>query len=186
MTIAAGTGEPQPVTPTQALMQETLRRLAANRVPGSNLYSGWLADLRHGITRTGESRAVVPAGPYLGGLSPRERSGALRAAAIRASNKDVRNAKGRALGVSFASLSRAVGGSSVERQVATLPLLDLESAAAALDGLVDRCSSAGVAVDFAALARTLVHWGTGATPRSQEIRNQIVLDFHYAAAGVTR
>lgn len=179
-------GQAAPVLPTQALMQETLKRVAANRVPGTNIYSGWLAELRHGITRTGEIRAVASAGPHLAGLTGPQRSGAFRAAAIRACNKDVRNTSTQTLGTSFAKLARVAGGSSIERQVATLPLLDLEAATAVLDGLVGRCGNAGIGIDFTALARTLVHWGSGATARSREMRNQIVLDFHHAAAGVNR
>lgn len=167
------------LTRSKSLMDVTSARLAANRVPGSNAYSGWLADLRHGITRSGESHAVRSAGPYLGGLNtPLQRSGAIRAAAIRAANKDVKSAKALTLGGSFARLSRASGGSSIERQIASLPLLDLEAASAALDGLVGRCAKYDVPVNFRALASTLISWGTGATMRAQDVRNQIVLDFH--------
>lgn len=170
--------------PAKGLMEVTIERLAANRAPGSNLYSGWLADLRHGITRSGESFAIKSAGPYLNGLSSRlQRSGAIRAAAIRAVNKDVTNGKNIALGASFARLARAAGGSTTERQIASLPLLDLEAASSVLDGLVGRCSKHSIPVDFRALSRTLINWGSGSTIRAREVRNQIVLDFYSAPAG---
>lgn len=165
--------------PDTWLMVETHRRVAVNRVPGVNTYSGWLADLRHGITLTGELRAVRSAGPFIDGLRrPDERSGAMRAAAIRVNHKDAVPSRQASLGASFARLAAVAGGSSIERQVGALPLLDLEAAAATLDGLVGRCPKAGIPVDFVDLARTLVAWGTGATIRSQSVRNQIVLDFY--------
>lgn len=178
-TVGNGADGMQAELPSDRLMLEASRRIVANRLPGSNAFSGWLASLRHGITKQGESQAVVSAGPFLAGLrSDRERSGAMRAAAIRAAHKDCRGAQSLSLGASFARLAQTSGGTSIERQVATLPLLDLEAAAAVFDSLVGRCAKAGVAVNFTSLARTCVAWGAGATRRSQDVRNQIVLDFH--------
>lgn len=172
-----------PVRPSDRLMLVTNARVELNRTPGSNSYSGWLADLRHGITRTGEVHSIRSAGPYLAGLrSERARSGAVRAAAIRAKHKDAATTTQTPIGVAFARLARKEGTSGVERQVGTLPLLDLEAASAALDNLVGRCAREGIAVNFVGLARALVHWGTGATIQAQSVRNKIVLDFHAAAA----
>lgn len=168
-------------TSSTRLMREATTRVRANRVPGLTIHSGWLADLRYGISLNGESRAIRSAGPFLGGLrTDKERSGAIRAAAIRAVHKDATSSDRLSLGASFARLAAASGGSSIERQVGTLPLLDLETAAATFDSLVGRCAKAGIPINFPSLASTLVHWGSGATTRSQQVRNRIVLDFHSA------
>lgn len=180
-------GAPREGAPATRLMVETNTRVALNRIPGTNLHSGWLADLRYGISRNGEMRAVRSAGPFLGGLSSaRQRSGAMRAAAIRAIHKDAKPSSLTSLGASFARLESLSGGGSIERQIGTLPLLDLETAAATFDGLVGRCAKAGVPVNFMSLASTLVAWGTGATTRSQEVRNRIVLDFHSAPSAAAK
>lgn len=174
-------------SPATRLMLETSARVARNQIPGSNLESGWLADLRYGISLNGELRAIRSAGPFLRGLSSaRQRSGAMRAAAIRAVHKDAKPSTQTSLGASFSRLESLSGGGSIERQIGTLPLLDLETAAATFDGLVGRCAKAGVPVNFMSLASTLVAWGTGATTRSQEVRNRVVLDFHSAPSAAAK
>lgn len=169
-------------TRIRQLIAVTNARVAENLKPGSNAYSGWLADIRCGIAPSIEGRALAVAAPFLAGLAGDRRTGAVRAAAIRAKNKRVRELSqdsqhGRSLGRSLRHLS--MKDVSVEAQVKTLPLLDLNAAALAIDSLVGRCAGHGVSIDFYDLSRTLAFWGHGATTRSRDTRNRIVLDFYY-------
>src|SRR5687768_13023565 len=82
------------VRPDIALMRATINRAEANSRPGVNTHSGWLAAIRTGITQAGEATAIAQAAPYLVDLHPRSHPAALRAAAIRAINKDVPHATG--------------------------------------------------------------------------------------------
>lgn len=173
--------EPTPVAdkPWELLMRTTNTRVALNAKPGSNAYSGWLAAIRAGITPSGELTATSRAGAFVAGLNPTQRSGVLRAAAIRAINKDVSHRPARNLGRSFAVLAAKEGSSSsIADQVAALPLMNRDAAALVLDGLIGRCARQGVAVDFEDLAATLAFWGTGVGSRSTDTRNRIVLDFY--------
>lgn len=164
----------------ETLMAVTNRRVLENAVPGSNRHSGWLAGIRSGITPSGELQALAHAGAYVCELSPRRRRGAIRAAAIRAINKDVRHeaTPGKTVGRSLYRLHAQEGGDSIERQVAALPLMNLDAAALVLDGLIGRCAKHGIAINFTDLVRVLSNWGTGSGSSSQDYRNKIVLDFY--------
>lgn len=164
----------------EILMAVTNKRVEENAIPGSNRHSGWLAGIRSGITPSGEVQAIAHAGPYVAELGPRRRQGVIRAAAIRAINKDVRHdgTPGKTLGRSLYRLHAKEGGDSIEHQVAALPLMNLDAAALVLDGLIGRCAKHGITVNFTDLARVLASWGTGSGSSSQNHRNKIVLDFY--------
>lgn len=171
---------PSPERSETALMAVTNARVAENAIPGSNRHSGWLAGIRSGITPSGEVQALTHAGPYVAELSSRRRRGVIRAAAIRAINKDVRHdaTPGKTLGRSLYRLHAQEGGDSIERQVAALALMNLDAAALVLDGLIGRCAKHGITVNFTDLVRVLANWGTGSGSSSQDRRNKIVLDFY--------
>lgn len=177
----AETATPEPGRKKPAtLMAVTNARVAENAIPGSNRHAGWLAGIRTGITPSGELQAMAHAGPYIADLNPRLRQGVIRAAAIRAINKDVRHdaAPGKTLGRSLYRLHAAEGGDSIEHQVAALPLMSLDAAALVLDGLIGRCAKNGIGVNFFDLAGVLSNWGTGSGSKSQNYRTKIVLDFY--------
>lgn len=168
----------QPEDPRDRLMQVTLARVAENQRPGSNAHSAWLSDLRAGIVPVGDLRAVRSAGRYVAGLRQgTRRTGAIRAAAIRAINTDTRHSSELRLGASLFHLHRAEGGSSVSEHVEVLPMLTQDAAALVLDGLAGRCARAGIAVNFIQLSRTLIAWGETSTSIAREQRNRIVFDF---------
>ncbi|MFV0550842.1 MAG: type I-E CRISPR-associated protein Cse2/CasB [Anaerorhabdus sp.] len=178
--------EHEATTPTsggsraETLMAVTNARVAENAIPGSNRHSGWLAGIRRGITPSGEVHALVSAGPYVASMPERWRQGAIRAAAIRAINKDVRHdaTPGKTVGRSLYRLHLQEGGDSIESQIAALPLMNLDAAALILDGLIGRCAKHGIAVNFTDLARTLSKWGGGFENHSRQYRSQIVIDFY--------
>lgn len=162
--------------------------------PPSGQNAGWLAAIRAGITVTGEAFAGPAAGPYLPPalrMGP-ARSGAIRAAAIRAISTDTREAtppEGSRftprLGSNFAQLHRAEHNTlpgerpnQISQQVHALPLLDMESAATVLLGLIRRCGNKGVPVNFQNLADTLTDWGNGIDDRSRKVRERIVNDYY--------
>jgi len=180
MTDTQPTGLPEEAV-SASLMAVVNKRVAANAVPGSNAYSGWLAAIRSAITPTGEAMAIAQAAPWLRGMGDRRRSAELRAAAIRAINKDVRQAASGTylpLGRSFARLDRIEGGGSIAQQVAVLPLLNVDGAALVLNGLIGRCGEHGVPVNFFNLADVLVRWGKQSSAAAARGLTQIVLDFH--------
>lgn len=178
------TAAPDTDRPERALMRAANACVTANAQPGASHHAGWLAAIRTGITAQGEARALAVAGPYVGALAPNPRSGALRAAAIRAINKDVLQARtpetGRrpSLGASLWRLARADGGTSVQDQLGALPLMNTDSAALVLDGLIGRCARAQVPVDFYDLATTLTWWGHGGGARATRRRTRLILDFY--------
>ncbi len=169
------------VNPDLLLMSVTNQRVAAHNTHGSNAHAGWLADLRAGITPAGELRAIARAAPYITGLGARSHSAAIRAAAIRAINRDVSNSRNLRLGRSLARLDLMEGGSSVSGQVDVLPLMPMDGAALIFDGLIGRCAKHGIAINFEGLAKTLIHWGSGDGARSVDRRTQVVLDFYLGA-----
>lgn len=173
--------EPTAPRPDIDLMSATIGRVQANAQPGVNTHSGWLAAIRAGITPVGETTAIAQAAPYLSGLHPRAHPAALRAAAIRAINRDVPHSTAGTLGKSLARLAAVEGGSSIGEQVAVLPLMNVDAAALVLDGLIGRCARPRIPVNFYDLARTLIYWGDGASSKSSRGRNKIVLDFHLGA-----
>ena len=158
-------------------MRETSRRIQAHNRQGSSAYAGWLADLRAGIVRLGEPRAIRSAGRFVATLPAHARSGAIRAAAIRAINYDVPQGNV-SLGHSFYRLSHKEGGDSIAEQVETLPLLHLDAAAILLDGLIGRCSRSTIPVNFFELATTLSMWGHDGGTGTRDRRNRIIFDFY--------
>lgn len=179
--------ESVPEKPRPSLMEATNRNVAANRQPGSNAFSGWLAAVRCGITAAGETQAMSQAAPWLIEVPKSRHSASLRAAAIRAINKDVAQSKKRTLGASLGLLAKANGGTSIAEQVGALPLMNVDAAALVLDGLIGRCARHQIEVDFLDLADVLIHWGSGAGAggRSTDRRNRLVLDFYLAGAPAT-
>lgn len=181
------TVDPKPLRPEAQLMSHTNRCVVANLRPGSSQFSGWLAAIRAGITPAGEVRALSAAGQHVSMLRPRQRTGALRAAAIRAINKDVAQTStatsGRRLrlGGSLALLVQKDGGNAVEEQLAALPLMNVDAAALVLDGLIGRCARHQIPVDFFDLADVLTHWGSGGGSRATQQRTRVVLDFYGCA-----
>lgn len=164
----------------------------------SNVWSGFLAAVRAGIIPAGDMQAHRVTAPFTTGLSAEKARAARRAAAIRAIHKDVlsvratdgeQRAARKPLGWSLADLYRhshngkSPGGDEsrtdqIVQQVNALPLLGLDEAALVLLGLIGRCSSAGIPVDFRSLAWTLAQWGDGISPRSEEARMRLVSDFY--------
>lgn len=177
-TAVKNTNEEHP-KPETLLMAVTNSRRDANQQPGSNAHSGWLAQIRAGIIPSGEPQALPAAGKYIADLkNAQQRTGALRAAAIRAINKEVRHTDDMRLGLSFKRLHTGTNAASIEEQINVLPSLNRDSAVLVLDGLIGRCAKSGIPVNFYDLSRTLIYWGDSARPSSHNRRTAIVFDYH--------
>jgi len=151
--------------------------LARRGDPGS---AGWCASVRRAITPATEVAAYGYTERHLLDLTGwQAKVGARRAAAICASAPDVPCAKG-SLGANLAQLQRRATEGSVDSKVNILPMLDIESAAGLLAGLVRQCAQHAIAVNFYALADTLARWGEGLSPASQHVRQRIVADYYSA------
>src|SRR3954453_4005991 len=90
------------------LMAATNEWVKQNLQPG-NKHSGRLAGIRAGITRAGEAHALAQAAGFVGGLGERQLTSALRAAAIRAINKDVDHTKFGSVGSALQRLHKIEG-----------------------------------------------------------------------------
>lgn len=144
--------------------------------------AGWCASVRRAIAPATEVAAYGYTEPLLRDIPGRQaKTGARRAAAICASSTGVEPGSG-SLGSNLARLSRSPGvsASSIDSKVGILPMLDLESAAALLAGLVSQCGRHGASVNFYALADTLARWGSGLSPASQNARRRVVADYYSA------
>lgn len=171
--------------PSQLTWHSLIGRTIAERARPSNRVNA----LRMGAHPATELAATAHTAAYLTHLDALEARGARRAAAICAKHPHVAHADfplGK-LGSSLRLLHRDATGSwpglsvsrnQIEAQVCSLPMLDVDSAATVLDGLVRRCGEAQIGVNFYALARTLIGWGNGITPASQAARATVVVDFH--------
>lgn len=140
--------------------------------------AGWCASVRRGIAPATEVAAYGYTEPLLQDVTGRHaKTGVRRAAAICASAAGVDCGTGR-LGRNLARLRREATADSIDSKVNILPMLDLESAAGLIAGLVAQCARHGVAVNFYALADTLARWGSGLSPASQNARRRIVADYY--------
>lgn len=63
-------------------------------------------------------------------------------------------------------------------QVNSLPMLDVELAAATFGLLIDRCAAKHINVNYFDLARTLIHWGNGITLQSRDTRSAVLTAFY--------
>jgi CRISPR type I-E-associated protein CasB/Cse2 len=181
----------------RSLMSVVEQRLRANREGlGRRPYSGFLAAVRCGLTPQGDLQAHAVTAPYTIGLTGSQARGARRAAAIRATHKDVpRTSPGPSirLGGCLADLffrnegwypsdkgdeaQKNRGGEQIVQQIGVMGLLDTDEAALILHQLVGRCA-VGVPVDFEDLARTLIYWGNGISAQSTKVRQRVVSDFY--------
>lgn len=169
-----------------------------------NRFSGYIASLRMAVTPATEVNAYAYTEAYLGSLSSEsQRVGARRAAGICAATPRVAAAQGSTdgepdshaprLGASLRQLYRhetdqwpatfesdgTPRQNALLNQVNSLPLLNVEQAAALLFALIKRCEDANVRVDFHDLARTLIYWGNGMSESSRQQRQRILRDFYY-------
>ena len=168
-----------------------------------NRFSGYIAALRMAVTSATEVNAYAYTEAYLSSLPEPQRVGARRAAGICAStprvmttadpaSKDADSPAPR-LGASLRHLYHhetdqwpatfepdgTPRQNALLNQVNSLPLLDLEQAAALFFSLIKRCEEARVRVDYFDLARTLIYWGNGRSESSRKARQRLLRDFYY-------
>lgn len=158
------------------------------------------AAIRAALTPATENQALGYTEAFLADLRPVQKIGARRAAAICAANPHARQPAHpdgkrpyRPVGHSLRDLymsennNRAPAtldntGATVQNallmQINSLPMLDVESAANVLSLLISRCNQKNITVDYYRLARTLIGWGNGITPASQQTRSQVLTDFY--------
>lgn len=152
-------------------------------------FAAQLAAIRSALTSATEVYALGHTEPYLAGLPRVAATGARRAAAITAVAQDTLQASPNTYLPLGASLRRlyAVDNpgkdpvthvSAFTQQVNSLPLLDVESAAAVLSLLVQRCGSAQVPMNFYDLLATLMWWGNGIGSHSRDTRANVVARFY--------
>lgn len=176
----------------------TLIGLAVTRRTQSR-YAGYTAALRGAAVSATEKNAYAHTEPYLSSLTQRQRVGARRAAGICAASpgahQPARKEDGRSpyrpLGHSLRDLYMAVNktapstldgngivNNAMLMQINSLPMLDVEQAAAVFGLLVTRCSNNGITVDHFDVARTLIDWGNGISTNSQKTRSQVLTAFY--------
>ncbi|WP_101525910.1 type I-E CRISPR-associated protein Cse2/CasB [Nocardioides houyundeii] len=165
-----------------------------DRVSAAGGGRGVLSAIASGIHPMTEASAFPYTEAILSGLSPSQRVGARRAAAMIAVHRDVRATSERStpIGTTLRSLHAKahsswpgdVDGKSVPKRTAmsmsidSLPLLDVDNASQVISGLVGRCAQHGIPVDFASLATTLTFWGDGLSSKSRSHRAKVVQDFY--------
>lgn len=143
--------------------------------------AGWVASVRRGIAPASEIAAFGATERHFAGITNEvSRTALRRSAAICASATGAPQTSKLRLGQSLARLDQKLGRGSIDSRVNTLPLLDLESAATALSGLVGRCSQNGIPVNFYDLAYVLARWGNGISPASRAVRARVLQDYYGA------
>lgn len=187
--IKVGVVDRKPEPDYRRLISEVISR---RNDPRSN---AWTSAVRTALTSATEMNALGYTERYLADLSPRQRTGGRRAAAICASNAGAPPASGDfylPIGRSLRNLYKALNGAdpsildsgghvsnnAMLMQVNSLPLLDVEQAANVFGLLIGRCADKGIAVNYYDLAATLIFWGTGATPQSQRTRSAVLTAFY--------
>lgn len=162
-------------------------------------YAGYTAALRGAAVSATERNAFAHTEPYLSSLNQRQRVGARRAAGICAASPGAHqpSRKGdgkspyRPIGQSLRDLyvvvnkadpstldGNGVVNNAMLMQINSLPMLDVEQAAAVFGLLVSRCSDHGITVDYFDMARTLIDWGNAISTKSQQSRSRVLTDFY--------
>lgn len=197
MTTASETAEAEtaPSAPTwRHLIGEVLARRESPRG------GGYLAAMRAAAIPATEVNALGYTERYLSTLRTDQRTGARRAAGICATAVGARQPQRgengsrtyRPIGASLRDLYVKVNGSAPSSldssgnqvnnamlmQINSLPMLDLETAAATFGLLIDRCSAHHISVDYYDLAYTLINWGNGISPASQQTRAKVLTGFY--------
>ena len=169
--------------------------IARRNDPRSN---AWAAAVRTALTSATEMNALGYTERYLVDMSPKQRIGGRRAAAICASNTGAPQSGGgfyMPIGRSLRNVYKSTNGTdpsvldsgghvsnnAMLMQINSLPMLDVEQAANVFGLLIGRCADKGVAVNYYDLAKTLIYWGTGATPNSQKTRANVLTAFYTPA-----
>lgn len=138
---------------------------------GSKSHAARAAQVRRAISPSTELGSLAATEPWMSGVPEYARPGLRRAAAICATATGSAHVPGQRLGTALARLG-------ADEDVAALPMLDLEAAAAVVHQLMIRCSGKGIGVDWNDVARTLTWWGNGIDDRSRRTRERIVFDYH--------
>lgn len=174
---------PQHQTKPHSLITRTLH------VRTGQKNAGEAAALRQGIISATEIYARPYTDVYLAGEDEKSATGWRRGAAICATATGAmqprRESPRIAVGASLRRLfdqenpgRQPTASNTIVAQINSLPMLDLENAAATLALLIGRCSAHGIPVDFYRLGQTLSRWGRGTTRASRAVRNNIVSDFY--------
>ena len=148
--------------------------------------TSYLSDVKRGISENTKNYAWAHIAPIVDG-NDQELTALCRVAAIIALNPDAKQKDGQSLGQALHKLyqrlneGRSPNGESsgsVVNRIQTLPMLDFERAAEAIDSLIEYLASEQIGVDFYDVAKTLLRWGNGISEESRYIRNRIIRDFY--------
>lgn len=151
-------------------------------------FAGWTAGIRAALTLSTESQAYPYTEAHLTDVPKNQRVGLRRAAGITAATRGCPQAKdNRRVGTTLRQLYVALNSEPPEKsktqnatlsQINSLPLLDVEQAAATLALLIQRCEQHKIQVNYFDLAQTLQYWGNSISKASQRTRRTVLQDFY--------